>query len=507
MHAVPEDQEVTEDDDVAGGRVALLASSSAAASSMMLFPADDPLTSPGTEDDTEPGSSDTGDDFDMDFVREAAAEELQSVIRRKLARNSVTRMRVEQLEERERSVRLEVERKRQAEWDRRASAIQKVERGRQGRRHVAEEREEAEEQERRRRAQLARRNSRVNAFAAKVNEEHERELNKLQATDSAAVYHPVPAEYSRRLSVASTTRRMSSFTTPPILSHQTDGASSARRASFASASPQARTAPTPPPHTAPLPRRPSTLPPPNAANGQLAPRRLSMTAGGLPREPVPHSDESSAPLAAFRNGRTPPSRMSRVSGESVTSISSSGSSHAADAPAAAAVVGASQEDRALAGQVATLLNVLRCVDAINMVLGNRLIKSPYIAQQAAPYGSLLAWSNGVILQRFAAAPTYIKLARAFGMLYWEKRDLAANSVIHSSSIGASRRDMLDAAMARPQLIHAAGGAGPEVADRLRHRLQTTPMLAKLVEDFLRGDVTSDMRGLEASQQLGAAVTV
>ena len=38
-------------------------------------------------------------------------------------------------------------------------------------------------------------------------------------------------------------------------------------------------------------------------------------------------------------------------------------------------------------------------------------------------------------------------------------------------------------------------------------LETTPMLAQLVEEFLRGTVTSDLQGLEITQQLAASVTV
>ena len=62
-------------------------------------------------------------------------------------------------------------------------------------------------------------------------------------------------------------------------------------------------------------------------------------------------------------------------------------------------------------------------------------------------------------------PAFVKLARAFGMLYWEKKEIANHTVIHSRSIGVSRQGMLDAALSRPQLIHAAGGAGEEVAAR------------------------------------------
>ena len=66
---------------------------SAATSSSLLFPPD------RAQAPTEPMSSDDGDDqarheeIDMEFVRVAAAEELQTVIRGKLARKSVTQLR------------------------------------------------------------------------------------------------------------------------------------------------------------------------------------------------------------------------------------------------------------------------------------------------------------------------------------------------------------------------------------------------------------------------------
>ena len=67
-------------------------------------------------------------------------------------------------------------------------------------------------------------------------------------------------------------------------------------------------------------------------------------------------------------------------------------------------------ERALPGQVHTMLNVLRFVDTINAMLARRLVHVAH-GGRAAPFEVLMAWEEAALQARFSGALGYLKASK------------------------------------------------------------------------------------------------
>ena len=80
---------------------------------------------------------------------------------------------------------------------------------------------------------------------------------------------------------------------------------------------------------------------------------------------------------------------------------------------------------ALPAQVATVLNVLRFVDALNALLRRRLVdgvKEALVGGEtrlSASYDALMSWGDEALQARFSGATQYLKSAKKFGFLHYE----------------------------------------------------------------------------------------
>ena len=109
-------------------------------------------------------------------------------------------------------------------------------------------------------------------------------------------------------------------------------------------------------------------------------------------------------------------------------------------------------ERALPGQVATLLNVLSFVDAVNELLIRRLVKMP--GENSAVFEALTGWDDGALQARFSGAAQYLRAAKKYGLLHFDG-EMPLGCVITSLSLGRSRHRLLAAVLMRPQLIGAS----------------------------------------------------
>ena len=111
-------------------------------------------------------------------------------------------------------------------------------------------------------------------------------------------------------------------------------------------------------------------------------------------------------------------------------------------------------ERALPGQVATLLNVLAFVDVLNALLSQRLVATACLGGASATFEELVAWEEGALQARFSGAAQYLKAAKKYGLLRFDG-EMPLGCVIESHSVGRSRQQLLARVLTRPQLIGAS----------------------------------------------------
>ncbi len=138
---------------------------------------------------------------------------------------------------------------------------------------------------------------------------------------------------------------------------------------------------------------------------------------------------------------------------------------------------AANVERALPGQVATLLNVLSFVDVLNAMLTRRLV--PMHGAHGATFEALVAWHDGALQARFSGAAQYLKAAKKYGLLHFDG-EMPLGCVIQSLSLGRSRQQLLGAVLMRPQLI----GASMDGRELVRRVLG--PEFESQVERFTKG---------------------
>ena len=179
--------------------------------------------------------------------------------------------------------------------------------------------------------------------------------------------------------------------------------------------------------------------------------------------------------------------------------------------------------RALPSQLATMFNTLRFVDAVNGLLQRRVVEvterrpkeeassaetgaatsavtSPAASATsgaaaaaatgpeetvllAAQYEDLMAWGDKALQARFGGCTQYLKAAKRFGLLHYRGQMLhegtSKRAVLESSSVGKTRIELLETALARP------GRIVPAVLDEEGHlnpfgREAARAKLAKLI---------------------------
>ena len=183
--------------------------------------------------------------------------------------------------------------------------------------------------------------------------------------------------------------------------------------------------------------------------------------------------------------------------------------------------------RALPSQLATLLNTLRFVDALNALLARRLVG---VSEDAggllsATYDELMAWGDRALQARFAGATQYLKAAKSFGLVHYggemraflpkaatfgsgrpdEPAAIRRECRVRSASLGLSRRALLDRSLQRPDRIvpamFAAAFDSAQANDwsraaacaRLRQLVHTVEPFASMVRDFVGGSFESELR--------------
>lgn len=105
-------------------------------------------------------------------------------------------------------------------------------------------------------------------------------------------------------------------------------------------------------------------------------------------------------------------------------------------------------ERALPGQLATCLNVLRFVDAVNGLLSRQWLQSPYASMDGVPYNLLMSWNDRALQARYSAAAQYLRSGKKFGMLHFEGEYPAGDIVVFSCSVGRTRRELLESILSR-----------------------------------------------------------
>jgi hypothetical protein len=181
--------------------------------------------------------------------------------------------------------------------------------------------------------------------------------------------------------------------------------------------------------------------------------------------------------------------------------------------------------RALPAQVATLLNVLRLVDAINALLSRGLVVPSAAVDAHAPceesmsaeagastnrgeggmevgrtlgasYDALTSWGDGALQARFSGATQYLKSAKRFGLIHFQgeaaKLAIAANRgmIVRSHCVGCSRAELLRRAMTQPLKIVPAMADVPNAAEKLAARLNDIPFKS-MVDAFVSGSFDTD----------------
>ena len=163
---------------------------------------------------------------------------------------------------------------------------------------------------------------------------------------------------------------------------------------------------------------------------------------------------------------------------------------------------------ALPGNLATLYNTLRFVDAVNTLISRRLVEVTEHPEDggtlSAKYDALMAWGDKALQARFSAASQYLRAAKKFGLLHFAGQmlheGLASASVarVRSRSLHKSRQELLDAALRKPHRILPSMGAGTAMSravasDRLVRLLHSPEFLPQVLE-FLSGSFEAELRG-------------
>ena len=183
---------------------------------------------------------------------------------------------------------------------------------------------------------------------------------------------------------------------------------------------------------------------------------------------------------------------------------------------------------ALPGQLATLYNTLRFVDAVNALISRRVVEVSESVEgsgsfDTAQYESLMAWGDKALQSRFGGCTQYLKAAKKFKFLHYRGEMLhegtSKRAVLQSSSLGLSREELLARALQQPERVVPAlydadvdgpsikggvgggkdgGSTGNELAYGLarmklaRLVLSAAPFRPALL-DFLNGSFEADLR--------------
>lgn len=157
-------------------------------------------------------------------------------------------------------------------------------------------------------------------------------------------------------------------------------------------------------------------------------------------------------------------------------------------------------DRALPGQLATCLNTLRFVDALNTMLGRGLVTSDASQDDGVPFESVFDWQEGAMQQRFSSAAQYLRSGKRFGLLTFEGEYPRGDVIIYSQSMVMDRKGLLEHALRMPHLIvpHFTN-EGDDAA--LRCALEADTALVQQRDDFLRTSFDSDLEAILENSRL------
>ena len=106
---------------------------------------------------------------------------------------------------------------------------------------------------------------------------------------------------------------------------------------------------------------------------------------------------------------------------------------------------------------------------------------------ASTYEDLMAWEDSALQAKFSGAIQYFKAANKYGLLHFEG-EMPREKLITSRSLYMTRRELLSAVMAQPQLIGSSIDAS-----RLRLRI-LGPEFAGQVEAFTEGTFDASFPG-------------
>lgn len=168
---------------------------------------------------------------------------------------------------------------------------------------------------------------------------------------------------------------------------------------------------------------------------------------------------------------------------------------------------------ALPGQLATLFNTLRFVDAVNALIERRVVEvtegstvGGVGVYDCVQYEDLMAWGDKALQARFGGCTQYLKAAKRFGFLHYRGEMLhegtSKRAVLQSYSLGMDRRALLTAALEQPQRVvpalYDAQGGNRRSLDTAKAKLaqlilsEGSPFRQPLV-DFLRGSFEQELR--------------
>ena len=159
-------------------------------------------------------------------------------------------------------------------------------------------------------------------------------------------------------------------------------------------------------------------------------------------------------------------------------------------------------DRAFPGQIATMLNVLRFVDAINAMISRPLIDS---TADGVPFDKLMSWHENAITLRFSSAAQYLRSGKKFGLLGFDGEYPMGKTVIYSKCVGQNRQSLLGRALRQPSLIVPYLSTTQADVDKLGRMVAALPDIKEAVDDYLDGDFDEDMQDvLSDSDEEGEA---
>ena len=149
-------------------------------------------------------------------------------------------------------------------------------------------------------------------------------------------------------------------------------------------------------------------------------------------------------------------------------------------------------DRALPGQLDTALNTLRFLDALNCLVARELVDVTTRGDaHGVPFGVLLDWREGALLQRFSSAAQYLRSAKRFGLLAFDGEYPHSSTLLESRCVGCTRKQLLDHALLLPQYIVPSMTAEGDAA-KLASTVHADTRLVPKVDDFLGGSFDEDI---------------